>query len=73
MEFTFLCPDACFDVFKVAVLGFKLGVRGSLGPFRLRRVRARRGPYLFEGQGNFLCLLLDSPSFSSLLVALGAF
>ena len=34
MEFTFLCPDACFDVFKVAVLGFKLGVRGSLGPFR---------------------------------------
>ena len=34
MEFTFLCPDACFDVLKVAVLGFKLGVRGSLGPFR---------------------------------------
>ena len=37
MEFTFLCSDACFDVFKVALLGFKLGVGGSfgsLGPFR---------------------------------------
>ena len=30
MEFIFLCPDACFDVVKVALLGFKLG----LGPFR---------------------------------------
>ena len=26
MEFTFLCSDACFDVFKVALLGFKLGL-----------------------------------------------
>ena len=25
MEFIFLCLDACFDVFKVVVLGFKLG------------------------------------------------
>ena len=33
MEFIFLCPDACFDVFKVALLEFKLGL-GRLGPFR---------------------------------------
>ena len=26
MEFTFLCSDACFDVFKVVLLGFKLGL-----------------------------------------------
>ena len=25
-EFIFLCPDACFDVFKVALLGLKLGL-----------------------------------------------
>ena len=26
MECIFLCPDACFDVFKVALLGVKLGL-----------------------------------------------
>ena len=26
MEFIFLCPDACLDVFKVALLGFMLGL-----------------------------------------------
>ena len=31
MEYTFLCSDACFDVFKVALLGFKLGLGGAFG------------------------------------------
>ena len=58
MECIFLCPDACFDVFKVALLGFKLGLgvaSALFGP------SACQGLILFEGQGNPLCLLLDSP------------
>ena len=26
MEFIFSCPDACFDVFEIALLGLKLGL-----------------------------------------------
>ena len=34
MEFSFLCSDACFDVFKVALLGFKLGLGVASALFR---------------------------------------
>ena len=43
MEFIFLCPDACFDVFKVALLGFMLGLgvaSALFGPAACRPVEA---------------------------------
>ena len=58
MEFFFLCSDACFDVLKVALLGLKLGLGVASALSALRRIRARRGPYLFEGTG-----MLGSPFF----------